>query len=106
MTGAGILRFGHQEIWLEVQEMEGFEVPVKQGEVVVRFQVEEQEVLFGESRYGAVREQVMSRAGADEIKRSAIERDLETLRMDGARKVKAGETSIAEVLRVTQTDIM
>jgi general secretion pathway protein E len=43
-------------------------------------------------------------AGA--IKRVALNAGLQTLRMDGARKVLAGITTIAEVLRVTQADIM
>jgi general secretion pathway protein E len=42
---------------------------------------------------------------AGEIKRKALESGLQTLRMDGARKVVAGVTTIAEVLRVTQADI-
>jgi general secretion pathway protein E len=43
---------------------------------------------------------------AGTIKRVALNNGLQTLRMDGARKVLAGITTIAEVLRVTQTDIM
>jgi general secretion pathway protein E len=41
-------------------------------------------------------------AGA--IKRVALDAGLKTLRMDGARKVLEGITTVAEVLRVTQTD--
>jgi general secretion pathway protein E len=41
-------------------------------------------------------------AGA--IKRVALDAGLRTLRMDGARKVLEGITTVAEVLRVTQTD--
>jgi type II secretory ATPase GspE/PulE/Tfp pilus assembly ATPase PilB-like protein len=36
----------------------------------------------------------------------ALDAGLQTLRMDGARKVLAGVTTIAEVLRVTQADIV
>ena len=43
-------------------------------------------------------------AGA--IKRVAINSGLQTLRMDGARKVMTGITTIAEILRVTQADIL
>ena len=43
-------------------------------------------------------------AGA--IKKVALNNGLQTLRMDGARKVLAGMTTVAEVLRVTQTDVM
>jgi len=52
-----------------------------------------------------VRSQAMQRRGADEIKRLAIEHGLETLRMDGARKVARGITTTEEVLRVTQVDV-
>ena len=40
------------------------------------------------------------------IKKAALEAGLQTLRMDGARKVLAGITTIPEVLRVTQADVM
>jgi general secretion pathway protein E len=43
-------------------------------------------------------------AGA--IKRAALDNGLQTLRMDGARKVLAGITTIPEVLRVTQADVL
>jgi general secretion pathway protein E len=53
----------------------------------------------------AVRVRVMERAGANTIKREAIERGtLRTLRMDGLNKVLAGVTTLDEVLRVTQKD--
>jgi type II secretory ATPase GspE/PulE/Tfp pilus assembly ATPase PilB-like protein len=39
------------------------------------------------------------------IKRTALEYGMQTLRMDGARKVLAGLTTVAEVLRVTQADM-
>ena len=37
-------------------------------------------------------------------KAKAIEHGMQTLRMDGARKVMEGLTTVAEVLRVTQSD--
>jgi general secretion pathway protein E len=52
-----------------------------------------------------IRVQVMERSGASTIKRGAIERGiLRTLRQDGLAKVRAGVTTIDEVLRVTQKD--
>jgi general secretion pathway protein E len=52
-----------------------------------------------------IREMIHVRQTAGAIKEKAIEKGLQTLRMDGARKVLAGATTIAEVLRVTQADI-
>ncbi len=52
-----------------------------------------------------VKEQVMAHASASAIKRASIERGCRTLRMDGAEKVKKGETTVQEVLRVTQLDM-
>jgi len=49
---------------------------------------------------------IYKRESAGTIKRFALEAGLQTLRMDGARKVLTGITSISEVLRVTQADIM
>ena len=52
-----------------------------------------------------VRVRVMEHAGANTIKREAIERNtLRTLRMDGLNKVLKGVTTLEEVLRVTQKD--
>ncbi|MCK5174492.1 MAG: Flp pilus assembly complex ATPase component TadA, partial [Planctomycetes bacterium] len=51
-----------------------------------------------------IRELICHRESAGTIKRKAIETGLRTLRMDGARKVAEGVTTIAEVLRVTQAD--
>jgi len=52
-----------------------------------------------------VKDQIMDRANATMIKKSAIERDrLRTLRMDGIQKVLHTMTTIDEVLRVTQID--
>ena len=49
---------------------------------------------------------IYRRQSAGVIKRAALDAGLRTLRMDGARKVFDGITTVAEVLRVTQTDIM
>lgn len=51
-----------------------------------------------------IREYVIDKAGASVIKQEAVKRGLRTLRMDGAKKVLEGETTIDEVLRVTQMD--
>jgi len=53
----------------------------------------------------AVRAQIMNRANATEMKRTAIERGLVTLRMDGVDKIVKGLTTADEVLRVTQLDL-
>lgn len=53
-----------------------------------------------------IQELIYKSESAGAIKRVALNAGLQTLRMDGARKVLAGITTIAEVLRVTQADIM
>jgi general secretion pathway protein E len=53
-----------------------------------------------------VRAEVIARSGASKIKEVALARGMRTLRMDGARKVIEGASTIEEVLRVTQLDIM
>ena len=52
-----------------------------------------------------VREQIVKRESASVIKQEAVQRGLHTLRMDGAKKVLEGATTIDEVLRVTQMDV-
>jgi general secretion pathway protein E len=54
----------------------------------------------------AMKDQIVARASASAMKKSALERGFTTLRMDGARKVARGITTAAEVLRVTQMDIL
>jgi general secretion pathway protein E len=49
---------------------------------------------------------IYKQESAGTIKRFALNEGLQTLRMDGARKVLAGITTISEVLRVTQADVM
>ena len=53
-----------------------------------------------------IQELIYKRETAGIIKKVSIEAGLQTLRMDGARKVLAGTTTIAEVLRITQADVM
>ena len=53
-----------------------------------------------------IQELIYERTSAGAIKKLALEDGLQTLRMDGARKVLNGITTIAEVLRVTQADIL
>jgi type II secretory ATPase GspE/PulE/Tfp pilus assembly ATPase PilB-like protein len=52
----------------------------------------------------AIRPLVMNRAPASTIAQRAIDEGMRTLRTDGWNKVKAGLTTIEEVLRVTQTE--
>jgi type II secretion system protein E len=52
----------------------------------------------------ALRPLVMNRAPASTIAQRAIENGMRTLRTDGWNKVKAGVTTIEEVLRVTQME--
>jgi general secretion pathway protein E len=53
-----------------------------------------------------VKSLVIREADAGTIKREATRHGMQTLREDGARKVLQGETSIAEVMRVTQDEQM
>ncbi len=52
----------------------------------------------------AVKEQIGRRVSASEIKKSAVERGLVTLRADALSKMYAGVTTPEEVVRVTQLD--
>jgi general secretion pathway protein E len=49
---------------------------------------------------------IYQKISAGAIKKQALDEGLQTLRMDGARKVLAGITTIGEVLRVTQADLV
>lgn len=51
----------------------------------------------------AIRERIVQRSSATEIRSAAIRSGMLTLREDGVRKVRAGRTTPAEVLRVTLT---
>jgi general secretion pathway protein E len=50
----------------------------------------------------AVRDLIMQRANANMIKTTAVQRGMQTLLQNGARKVLEGRTTAEEVLRVTQ----
>jgi len=52
-----------------------------------------------------IREMIVRRQSANELKAQAVKDGMETLRMDGAKKVLEGITTIEEVLRVTQMDV-
>lgn len=54
-----------------------------------------------------VQEQIMDRTGATTIKRSSLERGaMRTLRQDGTQKILQRRTTVDEVLRVTQLDVV
>lgn len=53
-----------------------------------------------------IRQLIMQNLPSSTIKKRAIKKGMRTLRDDGALKVMKGETSIAEVLRVTQDDLL
>ena len=52
-----------------------------------------------------LRTEVMNGASASEIKKTAVQRGLITLRMDGQDKIRDRQTTPDEVLRVTQLDV-
>jgi type II secretory ATPase GspE/PulE/Tfp pilus assembly ATPase PilB-like protein len=52
----------------------------------------------------SLRPLILSRAPASTIAQRAIEHGMRTLRTDGWNKVRAGLTTIEEVLRVTQIE--
>lgn len=52
----------------------------------------------------AIRDAILAGASGAEIKRVAIEEGMSTLRRGGLNKVKAGLTSVDEVLRITMPD--
>lgn len=51
-----------------------------------------------------IRKMITDKASADEIRKYAIEQGMKTLYGDGIEKVKAGITTLDEVLRVTELD--
>ena len=53
----------------------------------------------------ALRTEIMNGASASEIKRSAVQRGMISLREDGRQKIRERRTTPDEVLRVTQLDI-
>ena len=52
----------------------------------------------------SIRELVSARSPASTIRRRAIEQGMVTLREDGLKKARRGDTTLDEVLRVTQSD--
>jgi general secretion pathway protein E len=52
-----------------------------------------------------VRGLILKRSSADVIKDAAVKEGMRTLREDGWRKVLAGITTVAEVVRVTQEEV-
>ncbi|MCA9524950.1 MAG: type II secretion system ATPase GspE [Myxococcales bacterium] len=53
-----------------------------------------------------IRPLIMENRDSGTIKKTAIRKGMYTLRDDGARKVMAGDTTFAEILRVTQDDLL
>ena len=53
-----------------------------------------------------LRAAVLKRTDANTIKRQAVARGMRTLRTDGAAKILSGLTTIEEVMRVTQEDVL
>jgi type II secretory ATPase GspE/PulE/Tfp pilus assembly ATPase PilB-like protein len=53
-----------------------------------------------------IQDLIYKRESAGTVKKHALDAGLQTLRMDGARKAQGGITTVAEVLRVTQADIL
>jgi len=52
----------------------------------------------------AIREMVLQRLPANQIKKKAVSLGMRTLRQDGWEKVLKGKTTISEVIRVTQEE--
>ncbi|MBI3611244.1 MAG: type II secretion system ATPase GspE [Nitrospirae bacterium] len=53
-----------------------------------------------------VRQMILSKLDANRIKNRAVEKGMRTLRDDGARKVVSGVTTVEEILRVTQEELV
>jgi general secretion pathway protein E len=53
----------------------------------------------------AIRQLILKRSSADIIRDAAIRQGMRTLREDGWQKVRAGMTTVAEVVRVTQEEV-
>ncbi|GAB4290934.1 MAG: type II secretion system ATPase GspE [Myxococcota bacterium] len=53
-----------------------------------------------------IRQMILTKGSSTELKKAARARGMLTLREDGARKVAEGLTTIAEVMRVTQDDVI
>lgn len=55
---------------------------------------------------GKIREMILEKASAQEIKKEAIRMGMKTLFADALRKVKMGITTLSEVVRVTQKEML
>jgi len=53
-----------------------------------------------------IQELIMKRSGDNVIKQASIRKGMNTLREDGLRKIANGDTTVEEVLRVTQDDVV
>ena len=53
-----------------------------------------------------IRQMILEKTSSAELKKAAKARGMLSLREDGARKVAEGLTTIAEVMRVTQDDVI
>ncbi|HUK55435.1 MAG TPA: type II secretion system ATPase GspE [Nitrospiria bacterium] len=53
-----------------------------------------------------IRQMILSKVDSNRIKNRAVEKGMRTLRDDGARKVLDGVTTVEEVLRVTQEELV
>ena len=51
------------------------------------------------------RQLILKRSSADIIREAAVKQGMRTLREDGWRTVRAGTTTVAEVVRVTQEEV-
>ena len=51
-----------------------------------------------------IRDAIVSKASADEIKRLAVDSGMVTLMRDGIEKIKDGVTTVEEILRVTREE--
>ena len=51
-----------------------------------------------------IRSLILRKAATSEIRKVAIDRGMVALREDGWRKAQAGQTTVEEILRVTQED--
>jgi type II secretory ATPase GspE/PulE/Tfp pilus assembly ATPase PilB-like protein len=52
-----------------------------------------------------IKELILERGSAGQIKDSAVKQGMRTLRDDGWRSVRTGITTVAEVVRVTQEEV-
>jgi type II secretory ATPase GspE/PulE/Tfp pilus assembly ATPase PilB-like protein len=53
----------------------------------------------------SIRQLILKRSSADIIRDNAVQQGMRSLREDGWRTVRAGVTTVAEVVRVTQEEV-